>query len=565
MHDAYVFWSAAARDAAYQLLMPTERARLHAHALDALEHLAPPEELAQHARLAQSADEPRPDLRARELALTRTAARDALGAGRYFDAARLCERWAQLCERGAPEFCEAKIGQASALSVLGRAAEAVENARRAIEAAREPADACNGWRALCEVLYLGGRYEESVQAGTQAAMLAEGQGDKWVHALCLHALLSPLRELGRRAESEAVSRRLNEVARSEPRALPTALSAAGHHCMSTGDAAGAVACFERTEAECRSVLTARQRVNNLLNLGQCYCRAGDARAAATLDQALALGGTLGDRAMLGQIQAALGVLAYESGRSKAAEAHLAEAQALAEEVGDDMMLAITLGNRGSVLFNSGHFDGALACYARAEEVNARLSRAHGCALNRMNRGVVLRAAGRTGEALTLLLEAAREFSALGARGPRVFALSECVTLLLDLGRHDQARTLQAEAEAAAEGLGEARVLAMLREGRARLLEIAGDADKACAELLAALEHYEQSGMPRPLDALRLRVLLGRLELARGRLAQAHDCCAIARQRATEAGATPQHPLPDVGALLANLDALERELPPLAAP
>lgn len=560
MHDAYVFWIAAARDAAYQLLMPTERARLHAYALDVLDHLASAEELAEHARLAQETDGPRTDLRARELALTRTAARDAMGAGRYFDAARLCERWAQLCERGTPEFCEAKIGQAGALSVLGRATEAEENARRAIEAAREPADACNGWRTLCEVLYLGGRYEESAQAGTQASTLAAGLGDKWVHALCLHALLSPLRELGQSAQAEVVSRRLIDVARSEPRALPTALSAAGHRCMATGDVSGAVACFERTEAECRGVITSRQRVNNLLNLGQCYCRAGDARAAATLDLALALAGALGDRAMLGQVQAALGVLAYESGRSAAAEAHLAEAQASAEEVGDDMMLAITLGNRGSALFNNGHFEGALACYARAEEVNARLSRAHGCALNRMNRGVVLRAAGRIDEALELLLEAAHRFSALGARGPRVFALTECVLLLIDLGRHDQARALQAEADAAAEGLGEARVLAMLHESRARLLEIAGDAEKARAELLAALGPYEQSGTPRPLDALRLRVLLGRLELAQGRFAQAKECCAVARRRAKEAGATPQHPLPEVRALLASLDALERELP-----
>jgi tetratricopeptide (TPR) repeat protein len=558
VHDAYVFWSAAARDAAYQLLLPTERARLHALALDSLDPATSPEELAEHARLAQESGGAE-HLLPRELAFTRIAAREALKAGRHFDAARLCARWAQLCDQCSAELGEAMLARANALANAGRASEAEACAREAVRAAQSDAFSAEAWRAVCEVLYQSGRYEAALEAGAQAIACAELARDARLLAQCTHAQLSPLRELGRRQQYEALTRRLGEIATADPRLLPLALSGKGHACLAQSDIAGAVEHFSRTESECADLMSHRQRLNNLICLGQCYCRAADSRASATLNRALALATSVGDRFLLGMAEAALGGLAYESGQSEAAEKHHAASQAFAEELGDEMMLAIALGNRGSALFNGGHFDAALACYARATEVNVRLQRPLGSALNRMNRGVVLRTAGRSLEALDCLRDASEELRKLGARGPRVFALCESVMLLIELGQFAQARALQSEADQYAAGLSETRVLAMLHESRAALLEHARDFKSASQELQSALAYYEQEGMARPLDALRLRLSLLRLLLETGRREEARECCRLARVYATQAKATPAHPLPHVRKSVETLDELEREL------
>ncbi|MCA8916367.1 MAG: tetratricopeptide repeat protein [Planctomycetes bacterium] len=136
----YLFRHAAARDAAYQLLPMSQRARLHALALDILEDvtafasLDTVYALAEHARLAQAGVTiPGSDLRYRELRYLRLSALNAASKYENDEATRLWERIADHPAATDTERAEA-LAEAGVLHwMLGRREPALRCFTRAIE------------------------------------------------------------------------------------------------------------------------------------------------------------------------------------------------------------------------------------------------------------------------------------------------------------------------------------------------------------------------------------------------------------------------------------------------
>jgi tetratricopeptide (TPR) repeat protein len=180
---AYLFRHALLREAAYQLQMPADRARLHALSLEIMESVLADaldlfsEELADHARFAQS-DQPDAALAEKERAYTKAAAK-------YAEDRFLNEKSASLWERAAtlhPSRAEPRVAALSNAGRLWFRCGRPEEAARAFETGMaESADA--GHEAALtllqnrlSMLQSMGRYEEVLAQGPALVERANAAG-----------------------------------------------------------------------------------------------------------------------------------------------------------------------------------------------------------------------------------------------------------------------------------------------------------------------------------------------------------------------------------------------------
>ncbi|MBX3459100.1 MAG: hypothetical protein KF696_03910 [Planctomycetes bacterium] len=133
----YLFRHALLRQAAYDLLPPTQRAAMHRAALELLEHTAPAIELAHHARAAQdgAAGPALADLQAAEARWCDIAADHAIATFRNDEAARLLDRVLLLPGVDKATQIKALCRRATVAHTLGRTHEPLEFAQRALHAA----------------------------------------------------------------------------------------------------------------------------------------------------------------------------------------------------------------------------------------------------------------------------------------------------------------------------------------------------------------------------------------------------------------------------------------------
>lgn len=224
---AYLFRHALLRDAAYQLQLPGDRARLHALALEIMESAfgrdgvaadAMAAELAEHARLAAETPESaaRRDMLAREHEYLLRAASHARASANYAGLVELLRRAGEYEGLTAPRRAELRVELATALNQAGRVAQSVTESRALLEDARAQGSKVLAGRAMHVLgLALGdaGQAAEGREMLTQAAEHLLEARDYARAGTCLAALGSQLMNAGEGVKSRDVFERALALAR----------------------------------------------------------------------------------------------------------------------------------------------------------------------------------------------------------------------------------------------------------------------------------------------------------------------------------------------------------------
>lgn len=409
------------RDAAYQLQMPADRARLHALALDLLEQFYGSElghrsdlaeELALHARWAQQgAGAELASLMARELRHLKSAARLASAQFRNADAVRLnaavaehgscpqsdkaeaLARAASALQLGGNhelsremlERAEALATQSGSLSVLaGVLTKRAENARmsgaadaamrfagRARQAALASGDsealgqACS---SLAAVFQVTGRPAMAVQHYEQSIDAFRRCDRRQLVAIASGNLASCLQDLGETQKAEAAYR----AAIDEGRRLGNPVIE-GAFLGSYGSALSEVGRFEEAEASLRRALVlmkeagiSRFEGNFLLMLGNTLLSAGRSEEAeATLLQAKSVLESHDEWPEIAVVLENLSTLCAETGRASQAASYGQGALQLHRQCGNTAGEARMLAEIGRQAHNSGDFGRAVECFNQA--------------------------------------------------------------------------------------------------------------------------------------------------------------------------------------------------------
>lgn len=355
---AYLFRHSLLRDAAYQLHLPTDRARLHALAFQVLELALTPEvletvslELADHANKAalQSDVSVTEYWQRKELDCLRGAAKSAKSRSlemaetvlRRIVAHPLCDRESRL--EGAFEVCQLYVE-------LGDHAQA----RHYLALAQELAQGSDAhlWRvrrSLAWLDHLDGK-TQAAEADLRALMAdAQRRGDTRQYADALATQGALLRVLGKLNESERVLRLAIDLLR--------AIHDQDQATISIGNLSGLLRDTDRA-AEALALVEQRlieelprgrpqglewlqtQKARALLELGRM--REAHETALAALELAV----SVGMRAREVRIRAVLGYLLGRMGRSAEVLQTLEEVCAVARETGDVFTLINALANLG---------------------------------------------------------------------------------------------------------------------------------------------------------------------------------------------------------------------------
>jgi aminoglycoside phosphotransferase (APT) family kinase protein len=515
---AYLFRHALLRDAAYQLQLPGDRARLHGLALSLLEQAfggrpAEPEpldtenrpnvsphpidplavELAQHAEISS-----KDDIALRRLYLRRAAEH----AERSYQTEASAARW--------KELAELLSGDARGVA-LRRAGQAIKNAGRPVEA-----EGLYG-KALEIHRRTGNRALEGTATGALALVykmtgrLAQGE-DAYGHALALHRaaghrlgeaqelvnLGAFLTEAGRVREAEDMLRRalapLRELGNTAFEAL--ALANLGTVCAETSR-------NEESEAFYRQAADLLHRIGDrrghsvvLGNLA--LLRDTPERAAETeqvFRQVIALHREFGNRRVEGMMLGNLANLQSRCGRAVEARKSHALALSLNRETGNRRSEGIAVANIAAMDAADHLLPAALEGYQRALAIHREVG-------NRRSEAVALesiaevRIAWREFPEAQGLLEAALALHCeVGNRRAEATANGKLALVLLERGRPTDAATHCERALAAARALGdvelEKRFLGTLEKVRKRSVAAPWTADIEIAPDLARALIEEQ--------------------------------------------------------------------------
>ena len=184
------------------------------------------------------------------------------------------------------------------------------------------------------------------------------------------------------------------------------------------------------------------QISALIHLARAQSELGQyRRAAASLDTALKLADTSGDRQRAASISAALGNVYIGLGPPETAESYLRGALVVARELPDPGLAAVTLNDLGNFLATQKKYPEAVAAYresiALAADPRQRLLRAR----TRINGAFALREEERAPEALAMLDEALDDLRALPQSHEVAFAL-----VSVGLGYRDLRSSLPGERE-----------------------------------------------------------------------------------------------------------------------
>jgi tetratricopeptide (TPR) repeat protein len=493
---AYLFRHALMRDAAYQLQMPVDRARLHGLALEAIQDLyggAPPHPDPLTAANRRAA-EPHPiDPFARQLAehavhsgAGRLActylARAAEWFQRQWDAASSSEAWEALASHtGGAERGEAlrRAGDQATLAADD------ENAHRLLEMALAEFRAAGDRRfeamTLCQIaqvlLNRGYATEAEAHLATSLAVFQES-GDRRCQGVTLSLLGRVFRETGRPSESERAYTDAIDILRAggQRDLVGGALSNLGTLLNSQeGRAAQAEGIFLEALAHHRDTRNRRFEGITLVNLGLAWTKADRfAEAERAFHEAMAILRDIGDLRQETVALDNLGHLYRRTGRTALARGTFQATLAVFRSIGDRRSEAITLANLADAHVAEGRPEEAEACCAEALATFRHLHDAasEGAVLHTL--GKALSSSARL-EAAAAAFEQADALLTSAAHGSEA-ALVRCRLALIRLrqGRPEEAERLWRE------GVEVLRRTAGRGEGDSALSALEEDMRSACA-------------------------------------------------------------------------------------
>jgi len=387
--DLYVFRSQLLRDGSYQLILPSERARMHALAYNLIEReaayantLAGARELALHAGLAATSESPElRHFRGEYLKSLRRWAEHAEAAWDNTDAADAWRAVASHPDCEAPERANAHLRASNALHTAGRhepAGAELEHVRSVLAECPE-GDATTRLR-VNERLAAAQLHEEKGEgpagddAVEEALRLAETLPDPLLHARVLKQKGHRLRIRGELEAAYEVNRRAVELMRevTEPAdvaALGSALSAlaiSAHELGRHGE-------YETLSQE--AVATAR-RSGNLSTIGGTAKTAGVAARLAGraeeslryLREALEVTRRIGARSTYAGVLTSLAnTVIYTPGGMREAEPMMIESLRVLREIGNVSSAATSWNNLAYSWFENGMFRAAEVAYRHTEE------------------------------------------------------------------------------------------------------------------------------------------------------------------------------------------------------
>lgn len=387
-----MFRHALMRQAAYDMQLPDDRARLHALVLEiterqlgqadaALEPVAA--ELADHARgargIKRTGQVDDAYVSTREQRFLALAQRKALRDHNLPEAIALARRQANVAEAAAAYRADACLRLAAALRMAMDFPAAQQAAQQALQLAPDDATRGAAQLELSAIHLRAGNHDASEHAAEQAMEVARKLHDTKLEAGALAGLGNLRRIAGRTAEAQLILERAVTVA-AEARAaeiegisrihLGHLLGISGQPHKAREHLAAALRLLEKTDRTVHRVDALNYLFDQAFEQGQM------AVAAKYLQQAEQIARELGYRVGLSQTCIYKAMLEDSRGDKMAALAALQEAAAIARELGDDRNLSVALGNLGNVQLEQGHLRGAEASFRESGALAHRAGNAY---------------------------------------------------------------------------------------------------------------------------------------------------------------------------------------------
>lgn len=457
----YLFRLPVLRDAAYQLQVPSDRARLHRMALEIMETMfdgPPPEpardswgdlsyephpidpvsaDLAEHAHgIRQWEADKDGSLLARETLYLRRAAEYAEARFDNEDALRLWQRHATVAMEEQPEDGpettaekQARLdpldkrraggfitGRAMAAESIRRAGVVLSNSGRAFEA--EPLFVRAGTMAagasnrrtegaarsgLAGMYYMTGRPDEAERSYEQALEIHREAGNRHFEAVALGNLANLYWGTGRMDRAERTHRQALTIHREvgSRRGEGIALGGLASVYRETGR-------LEKAERTHNEALAIHRQVGNrqfeavvLANLATVYQKTERmAQAAQTHEQALTIHRQVGNRRGVAIVLGNLANLYAETGRAEEAELSYLQALTMHREVGNRRGGGIALGNLAGLYLKSERLEDAERSYRQALATHRQTKNRRFEGLHTCGYGLCLLALKRTDSTLS---------------------------------------------------------------------------------------------------------------------------------------------------------------------
>jgi tetratricopeptide (TPR) repeat protein len=391
---AYVFRHALLREAAYQLMLPGDRAQRHEWAFDCLErhcggrpptspiaadgsrlhhpHPTDPfaEDIVEHLEAALSYRHPAVEPDSLHLARMLYLRRAAASAEKKFEPALAERRWRRLAALSQGS------GKADALQLAGLAcfhsgktAEPIHLLEEALRLFRDSGDvrmtgvACGNLASL----YLeAGRIPDAERTYGTAITLHREAGNAWAEGLALGNLAKLLSETGRLDESERLYVRARETQATTGRGADSGVLAglAIVHAV-TGRPQSAEELFRQAVEAARASRERRSEGIYLGNLASLFANAGrDAEAEQHFDAAMAVHREVGNVRSLGVAMGNLGELLLSTGRLERAQECLERALAIHGDVGNRRFEGVHLCDASRLHLACGRVEEARRCWTR---------------------------------------------------------------------------------------------------------------------------------------------------------------------------------------------------------
>ena len=421
---AYLFRHALVREAAYQLQLPVDRARLHALALELCEVLladiavdvAP--ELARHARIAwrTGKQDNVSYLQSREVHWSRVAMKQAK---RRYEGENEAEFAAAVIESAiasSAERCEASYNRAGVLQRLGQWDQAEAEFSRLLELARQADDALHQGHAIYGLGYLDwlrGRIDDCDRRMDEWVEFTRAQGDDQLTSAML------------------------------------ALATMRFH---RGEVGRAREMFEEWLPKFKQAADEQSLVRNTFNYAITLQETGKLEEAeAAYSEALRLARSIGQLEYEGSILGSYGSLLKLLGRPDEALSCTEEATRIAQQIGNIRGRCIQLTNVGTVLHNLGRVEEALECYLEATGVAKEMGDPSTRAAGLVNIGLACLDLGRLDEARIHMRESAERWARLKDVAWEAYVRCSLSRVLRCQGKYDEAADELAKCDELLEG------------------------------------------------------------------------------------------------------------------
>lgn len=386
--DLYVFRHRVLREAAYQLLLPSQRADLHLGALRHLEQFAGAQvsvaiarELAEHATaaLAGGTDLGQAhvaEVRAAQIRLLRQWGELASNDWQNEEAALAWAALAQVPGVAEPERADAFLRAHVALTQIGRHTESIpplESCRALLGCLDDSADSmrlrCRERLAQSSLHWLKAETQPSYAAAARALELAHAAGDLALEAEAETSLATVARHWGRLQESIERETRALELARKSdgPRGLSYIMTRLGMALREAGRHDDGARLVGQAIVLARQDANPRQLLSTLIT-GATVARATDQvdQAESLLREAMAVAQRIGSRVAYATILGNYANLLFAARNDLAgAETYYLRAVALQRELGTPSGEAVSINNLAFTWFSIGLFRAALRAWAAA--------------------------------------------------------------------------------------------------------------------------------------------------------------------------------------------------------